>query len=67
MTPETVIVYDKKTRESLEYWPKGESVKSHGFHIMDKNNSEITQIRLSDKQARTLAFAILNSLTRGLE
>ena len=63
-----IINYDKKTGESLEYWPcDGVNVKSHGFHILDKNNCEISQIWLDDKQAKSLAFGILNSLTRKIK
>lgn len=61
MKKELVINYDSKG-QSLEYWPKREDIKKHGFHFMDSANSEIAQIWLEDKQAKRLALAILDSL-----
>lgn len=69
MKQELIISYDKNTGESLEYWPKQDGIKKkkHGFHILDKNNSEITQIWLDDKQSKSLAFGILNSIYKSIE
>lgn len=63
MKQELVINYDLNSGQSLEYWPSQEHIKAHGFYIMDNKNNEITQLWLNDKQARSLAYGILSSIT----